>query len=116
MDMLASVLSIVSTLLAIAGLIGAAFAFRQAKKTELIKIKDETIDALQDQMKTIRDKQDDLERQNTRLENILATIQEALKKRGILVTIDGDLVSITEVSGVSTSYHKTTRDKKMLEE
>jgi hypothetical protein len=43
-----------------------------------------------------------MEKENVRLHQIIATICAALKRRGIAVTIEGDMVNISDQSGTHT--------------
>lgn len=113
--MLVIVLSIVNLLFLIGGSIGAILFTRRGRKVEIVHIQDETIVALEQQIKAIKDKLTDLERDKFRLQQIIETIQAALLKRGIHVTIDGDLVIVSDTKVSVSAKTQTTRIKKVPE-
>lgn len=99
MDILSQYLGILNLLLLICAAVGGYFAVRHARKAAIIAIQDQTIKALQDQIDALKDKVDSLDKENVQQRVIIETIQEALKQRGIIVTIDGDLVTISDIDG-----------------
>lgn len=115
LNMLVIVLSIVNLLFLIGGSIGAILFTRRGRKVEIVHIQDETIVALEQQIKAIKDKLSDLERDKFRLQQIIETIQAALLKRGIHVTIDGDLVIVSDTKVSVSAKTQTTRIKKAPE-
>lgn len=92
---------------------------RNAKKAGIIQIQDQTIEALQQQINAIKDKQDSLSRENEHLRYIIETISKSLKQKGILITIDGEMVTLTDAHGSSSSSSRrktsTTTIKKTEE-
>lgn len=107
MDNMYYVTTILNTAIALCAIGGGLVAFFRSRKAEVVKIQDETITALQQQIDTIKARQESLEKENLRLRQIIETIQEALKQRGIHITIDGDLVTIKENN--TTTMHKRTK-------
>jgi|SRR5579859_3288086 len=78
------------------GSIGGLYAFSRSRKNETVTIQSETITALSQQIQAVKNKQDDLEKENARLRQVIDTIQSALRQKGILITIDGDMVIIEQ--------------------
>lgn len=103
-------LNYINTALYIVTAIGGVYAFVRAKKSETIRIQNDTIQAMQQQIEVIKAKLDDMEKENSRLKQIIETIQFALRAKGIHITIDGDMVEISEQkkrSSISTRKRST---------
>jgi hypothetical protein len=86
-------LSIISTILAIGAIIGTILAYLQSTKGH---IQERAINAMEQEIASLKRRLDDMEQENKRLEQIIATICEALKKRGLDVTIDGHIVTVSD--------------------
>jgi hypothetical protein len=86
-------LSIISTILAIGAIIGTILAYLQGTKGH---IQERAINAMEQEIASLKRRLDDMEQENKRLEQIIATICEALKKRGLNVTIDGNIVTVSD--------------------
>ena len=54
------------------------------------------INAMEQEISVLRDRLEDLEAENKRLEQVLYTLCEALKKRGLVVTIEGSMVTVSD--------------------
>lgn len=84
-------------------------AFFASKALSKSKVNEEANNAQQrlmstmkDEIDTLRRKVEDTAKENTRLKQIIDTIIAALKKRGLAVTIDGDMVNIVDGKGSTT--------------
>lgn len=110
-------ITILNTLLLLSATVGGFFAFKNARRTQTVKIQDETIHALQQQIDAIQRKLESQEKENARLQLLIDIIREALGKRGIHVTIDGEMVTIEDVAHPHQTYTraKLTRVKKTPE-
>lgn len=97
----------VNTVLVVCLTVGGFFAFRNGRQTQLGKFQKDTIDALQDRLNVLENKTNDLEKENVVQRHIIETITSALKQRGLVVTIDGDMVSISDKSGTSQHRKRT---------
>ena len=64
------------------------------------------INALESEINALKDRLGELEKENARLTHVIATIRSALKRRGLIVSVDGELVSIRDRAGKLT---QTTR-------
>jgi hypothetical protein len=60
------------------------------------------IEAMRSELETLRSRTDDLKSENKRQQNVIETICEALKSKGIVICINGSIVHIKDSSG-STS-------------
>lgn len=87
--------SLLNTLLLFALATGVFVAFRNGKRQTVVTIQHETIEALQARVQTLEARQRDLEKENDHLKFVLDTIKEALSKEHIGITIDGDMVTIS---------------------
>ncbi|BCL83167.1 hypothetical protein ccbrp13_56320 [Ktedonobacteria bacterium brp13] len=86
---------------------------KNVKREAIIKIQEQTIGAytqqnevLQSQIDSLRDGVDDLKKENLSLRQIIETIKDALKAKGMIITIDGDLVTITDLKGSASSIRR----------
>ncbi len=91
-----SALSIASMLLTIGSLVGGFIAYKSAVNRTVSEIQEHVINALQQEISVLNDKIAALERENNRLDQIILTMCEALKKRGMIISIDGNLVTISD--------------------
>src|SRR5258708_17759579 len=99
-------LNILYTILMICGAAGGIVAFIASRKTKIFEIQHQTIGAMQEQLDVIERKVEGLETENTRLTLVIDTIQSALKQKGIIISINGEMVTITDTSGTSSSLRK----------
>lgn len=88
--------SIMSLILTIAGLLGGYVAFRHGITHTANEVQERVINALQSEIEMLRGRIDDLEHENSRLDQVIVTICEALKKRGLAVSIDGNMVTVSD--------------------
>lgn len=89
-------ISVISLVLTVAGILGGIFAFRNGFSRTANEVQERVINALNCELDALRQRINDLERENSRFQQIISTICEALKKRGLAVSIDGNLVSISD--------------------
>lgn len=105
MNDLYSLASIGNIIIGILLLIGGYMAFRSGKHQQTGEIQEQAINALKAELEAIQRRIDVVERENTRLHMTINLIKSALAKRGMRVTIDGDMVEITDAHGNSSSYN-----------
>jgi hypothetical protein len=93
-----------------AGLLGfsiavivAFFAVRNGVMKSANDAQGSAISAMRTELETLRERIEDAEKENSRLEQIIDTICVALKKRGLVITIQGEMVSIEDKRGGSTT-------------
>lgn len=96
MQTLYSTLSIINAFLTIAGLIGGYWAFKSGINHTASEIQEHVINAMEQEISVLRDRLEDLEDENKRLEQVIYTLCEALKKRGLIVTIEGSIVTVSD--------------------
>lgn len=104
------VFSIALTILAIAG---GYVAFRQANLKQSSEIQDQTINALKTRVETlegqIESDEKEFERYKaelTRLRQVISTVRHALKRRGLHIEIEGDVITLTDINAQSASSTK----------
>lgn len=104
------IVSILNGIFALCGMAGGFVAYLSSRKSGITGIQQQTITALQQRIETVEKAQKEVKEENTRLKTIIETIQTALLKRGIHVTIDGEMVMISDPSGTISSL-KSRRSK-----
>ena len=97
-------LSIISLLLTIGGLLGGFYAFKSGMSRAASEVQEHVINALESEITNLHQRLEDLKDENTRLRLIIETICAALKSRGLVVTIDGDMVSIHDTHRSTTTF------------
>src|SRR5947209_10826228 len=95
-------LSILNLVLLIATTLGGILAFRHGFTRTANEVQERVITALNSELETLSARIENMEKENIRLRQIIATICSALKQRGIAVTIEGDMVNISDQSGTHT--------------
>lgn len=106
------ILAVIQTMMILAGIIGSIFIFKVTRKTSIIKVQSDTIIAQQQQIDTLKDQNTDQQKKIDRLEFKLEAMEEALKDEGILITIDGEKVTIKDVRQPDTTRHIIKRPTK----
>jgi cell division protein FtsB len=104
MQAFATFLPWLSIVLALCVTVGGIFAIRNGQQVQLVKFQKDTNDALRDRIEALEGKISDFEKENVIQRHVIDTIVSALKQRGMMVTIDGDMVSIVDNAG--TSQHR----------
>ena len=95
-------LSILNLVLLIATTLGGILAFRHGFTRTANEVQERVIAALNSELAALASRVESMEKENVRLHQIIATICAALKRRGIAVTIQGDMVNIHDQSGTHT--------------
>jgi uncharacterized protein (UPF0335 family) len=104
-------LSILNLTLAIGTVIGGVMAYRHGFTRTANEVQERVIHALQAELSALTARIESMEKENIRLHQIIATICAALKRRGIAVTIEGDMVNISDQSGTHTErIHEQIED------
>lgn len=101
---------ILSILSASAGVLGfgiacvvAFFAVRNGVMKSANDAQSSAISALRAEVETLRERVEDAEQENSRLEQIIDTICSALKRRGLVISIQGEMINIQDKRGGSTT-------------
>lgn len=95
--------NIVSTLVTLLIVISGFFVMRGSIGKATSEAQQSAIEAMRSELETLRSRTDDLKEENKHQQNIIQTICEALKTKGIAICINGDIVHIRDNSGGSTS-------------
>src|SRR5690242_21081685 len=96
MESIYSTLSIINAILTIAGLVGGYWAFKAGINRSASEIQEHVINAMEQEISVLRDRLEDLATENKRLEQVIYTLCEALKKRGLVVIIEGSMVTVSD--------------------
>lgn len=104
-DAIIHIISVV--LIAIIGLL----AYRSGISRSEASSQDNTIRALQAQINSLKDRLTEVEKENHRHTQTIDLIKKALGQRGLIVTIDGDLVTIIDSKAGSTSSARIQEDR-----
>lgn len=96
---LATFLPYISTVLAICLTIGGMFAIRQGYSKQVGEIQDKVISAQKAQITTLEGRVEACEKEVDHLHGIIETISEALRQRGIVISISGEMVTIEDAGG-----------------
>lgn len=101
MNDLYSVTSIINILLVIAAMVGGYMALKSGKHRTSGEIQGQAIEALKAELDVMRSRLEALEKENTKLEQTMGLIRQALRRRGMTISIEGDLVTIDDGLGSS---------------
>jgi hypothetical protein len=96
MNDLSTLLSIFSVTLTIGSAIGGFYAFKNGLSRTANEMQERVNTALNQEMAVLRGRLEDLEKENKRLDQVIITICSALKRRGMVVSIEGNLVTVTD--------------------
>lgn len=99
-------LGIINLVVTIGLVIGGLLAYQHGFARTANEVQERVIHALQSEIGALQDRILALEKENTRLNQVIMTIRMSLKRRGLHITIDGELVSIHDRAGHLT---QTTR-------
>lgn len=91
-----------NTIITLLIIVGGYIAIRSGKHRAAGDIQGQVIDALKAELEALQRRVDSLEKENTRLTQIMSLIKQALRRRGLTISIDGDLVTISD-NGTSQS-------------
>jgi cell division protein FtsB len=94
---------IINTLVILCGLAGGYAALRSGKSQQAGAIQGQVIEALKAELEAVQHRIEALEKENARLTQTIGLIKSALSRRGMIVTIDGNLVTISDRRGNSQS-------------
>ncbi len=92
-------LSILNLIVTLGLVIGGLLAYQHGFARTANEVQERVIHALQSEIGALQDRIVALEKENTRLSHVIMTIRSSLKRRGLHITIDGELVSIQDRSG-----------------
>lgn len=96
------ILSILNLVFCIGLAVGGFAAFRHGFTRTANEVQERVIHALESEINALKDRLGELEKENARLTHIIATIRTAMRRRGLFVSVDGELVSIRDRAGKLT--------------
>src|SRR5258708_23342700 len=99
---MSDILSVLNLVLSIGLAVGGLAAFRHGFTRTANEVQERVINALESEINALKDRLDELEKENAHLIQVISIIRKALRQRGLYVTIDGELVSIRDRSGKLT--------------
>ncbi len=89
-----ALLPVVSLVVSLCIAVGGVIAYRGAVSRSTSEIQKNTIEALQAQNETQEKQITACEKEIRRLKEIMATVQYALKRRGLRIEVDGDSITL----------------------
>lgn len=92
-------------------LAGGVFLLNAQKRAGVVKIQSETIHAMQEQIDALKEQNTQQQQKLDRQEFELKAMRDALKDEGILITIDGEKVTIRDTREPGTSRHIIRKPK-----
>jgi prefoldin subunit 5 len=98
MQNLTSAVVIGNFIITLCVLIGCSLAIRTSRHQTTRDIQAQAIDALKAELDALQQRLTHLEKDNTRLQQTMSLIKSALRKRNMAISIDGDLVTITDTT------------------
>ena len=101
-----NILSILSLILTIAGIIGGIVAFKSGAVRTANEVQGRVIDALESEVHAHQLRIKDIEEHSQRYQQLLETLCAALKLRGLTVHIDDHVITIIDQTSSTTT---TTR-------
>lgn len=90
--------------------VGGFVAYRFSYNKTSGEIQERVISALKAETETLRSQVEGCEKEISRLKGIIETVQEALSKEGIRITIDGEMVMIQD-DHQKKAYTRTPRSR-----
>lgn len=89
-----NLLTLFNMLITLGLIIGSFVAYRRGFAQTANEVQERVINALQHEIQTLHDRIAALEQENTRLDQTITLICSVLKRRGIHVAVEGDIVNI----------------------
>lgn len=109
MNSLFSLNGIINTFLLLCVMIGGFFAFRYGQKKSNVEGMKETILVLSGQVAAIKESLSMVEKENEHHKIIFETILLAMKQKGIIITVEGEMVTIDDGRNKTSSLRRTTK-------
>lgn len=102
LNQVASVLQVIFLFVA---MIGGIYMLRGQKRAGIVKIQSDTIEAMQSQIDALKAQNAQQQQKLDRQEFELKAMRDALRDEGILITIDGERVTIKDTREPDTTRH-----------
>lgn len=103
MNELYNAAGIFNTFLMLCLIVGGYIAIKSGKQQQSGTLQSQAIEALQAELESLQRRIEVLEKENTRLTQTIGLIKTALGQRGVIISVTGDLVTITDNRGSSQS-------------
>jgi len=107
-------LALVQIFFILAGVAGTVAIVKAQKKIGIIKVQNETIQVMQQQINALKEQNTQQQKKIDHQDFEIQAMREALKDEGILITIDGEKVTIKTVSEPDTTRHIIRRPTKVV--
>lgn len=114
MTSLSTLLSVLSIVLALCVTIGGLLAYRQGYSKSAGEIQERVIAALQAEVQSLTNRLQDVEKRNSELTHVQATIIRVLDSKSIKITISGDMVTVQDAHGQETHVSIQEKDKEKM--
>jgi hypothetical protein len=106
-----SIPSILLAIFSLAMLVGGIFAFKYGRTRMVEEVQDRVINALKTRVETLESQAASDSKELLRLRQVINTIRHALKRRGLLIEIEGEFVTLTDVAGQTDSTQAAKGNK-----
>ena len=103
MNELYNAAGIFNTFLTLCLIVGGYIAIKSGKQQQSGTLQSQAIEALQAELESLQRRIEVLEKENTRLTQTIGLIKTALGQRGVIISINGDLVTVSDSRGSSQS-------------
>lgn len=87
----------------LAAIVGGIYIAKSGVSQKASEAQQSAIDAMQAELSTLRGKVEDITKDKYRLEQTIETICSALRMRGLVITIQGEMVNIADNNGSTTT-------------
>lgn len=111
-----SINGIINTFLLLCVMVGGFFAFRYGQKKSNVEGMKETILVLSGQVAAIKESLAMVERENEHHKIIFETILSAMRQKGIIITVEGEMVTIDDGRNKTSSLRRSTRQTAIKKE
>lgn len=108
MDLL-NIPSIFLTALSLAIVVGGIFAFRYGRTRMVEEVQERVISALKTRVETLESQVESDAKELLRLRQVINTVRHALKRRGLLIEIEGEFVTLTDIAGQGDQTSKQSK-------
>ena len=102
---LSNLLPAIAILISLCTLVGGVFAVRQGYAKTVTEVQERVITALKSEISTLQTQIETCDKETVRIKRVLATVRYALKRRGLIININGDFITLYDV--VSRHSHVT---------
>jgi len=105
-------LPIINLIITVALSVGGVLAYKQGMAKTANEIQQRVINALNEEINTLKDRINSLEKETKKLRGFIATIKVLLKQRSLSLTIDGDTVILHDEKSNSSIVNVGEEEQK----